>query len=147
MKTFLPKASEIQPRWVVIDCQDQILGKVAARVATILRGKDKPTFTPHMDTGDHVIVINAEKIAVTGSKLSQKFYYNHSGYKGGMHKESLKEMLASHPERVMEHAVKCMLPKNKLADRIFHKMHVYKGAEHPHTAQKPEPIAVDPRRK
>ncbi|MBI2944308.1 MAG: 50S ribosomal protein L13 [Candidatus Wallbacteria bacterium] len=147
MKTYLPKIEEIQPRWLLIDCDGQILGKVAARVATILRGKHKPTFTPHMNTGDHVVVINAEKIAVTGSKMSDKFYFEYSGYKGGMKSKSLKELLASHPERVIEHAVKCMLPKNKLADRIFLKMHVYKGTQHPHSAQKPEAVPVDPRKK
>jgi large subunit ribosomal protein L13 len=145
MKTYLPKVGEIQPRWVLVDCEGQILGRVAARVASIIRGKNKVTFTPHLDTGDHVVVINAEKICTTGNKLQTKMYYNYSGYKGGLKATSLKEMLASHPERVLEHAVKCMLPKNKLGRKIFLNMHVYAGSEHPHAAQKPEPIAIDTR--
>ena len=138
MKSFMANPSNIERKWFVVDAADKTLGRMAAEVAKILRGKHKPTFTPHMDTGDHVIVINADKIKVTGKKLQQKIYYNHSDYVGGMKETTLKEMLAKKPERVIELAVKGMLPKGPLGRQMYTKLHVYAGPEHDHAAQKPE---------
>ena len=138
MKTFMASPSTIDRKWYVVDATNMTLGRLASEVAKILRGKNKPIFTPHIDTGDYVIIVNAEKIKVTGKKLDQKIYYHHSDYVGGMKETTLREMLAKKPEKVVELAVKGMLPKGPLGREMFTKLHVYAGAEHPHTAQKPE---------
>ena len=128
----------MERKWYVVDATGYTLGRLASEVAKVLRGKNKPIFTPHIDTGDYVIIVNAEKIKVTGKKLDQKIYYHHSDYVGGMKETTLREMLAKKPEKVVELAVKGMLPKGPLGREMFTKLHVYAGAEHPHTAQKPE---------
>ena len=138
MNTFVPGAAAIERKWFVVDAEGKTLGRLATEVARILRGKHKPIFTPYLDTGDYVIVVNAEKVKVTGKKLDQKIYYHHSGYVGGMKETTLKEMLAKKPERVMEHAVKGMLPKGPLGRQMYKKLFVYVGPEHKHAAQKPE---------
>ncbi len=138
MNTFMASPATIDRKWYVVDAAGMTLGRLASEVASILRGKNKPTFTPHMDTGDYVIVINAEKIAVTGRKLDQKIYYRHSDYVGGMKQETLKEKLKKKPESVIEHAVKGMLPKGPLGRQMYRKLYVYAGPEHKHAAQKPE---------
>ncbi len=138
MKTFMASPATIERKWYVIDAEGKTLGRLASEVARILRGKNKPIFTPHMDTGDYVIIVNAEKIKVTGKKLGQKIYYRHSDYVGGMKETTLKEMLAKKPERVMELAVKGMLPKGPLGRQMYKKLFVYAGPEHKHAAQKPE---------
>ena len=138
MKTFMASPATIDRKWYVVDATGLTLGRLASEVASILRGKNKPIFTPHMDTGDYVIVINAEKIAVTGRKLDQKIYYRHSDYVGGMKQETLKEKLKKKPESVIEHAVKGMLPKGPLGRQMYRKLYVYAGPEHKHAAQKPE---------
>ena len=138
MKSYVATASSIERKWYVVDATGHTLGRLASEVAKVLRGKNKPTFTPSMDTGDYVIVINAEKIKVTGKKLDQKIYYRHSEYVGGMKESTLRELLAKKPERVIELAVKGMLPKGPLGRAMLTKLHVYAGAEHPHAAQKPE---------
>ena len=130
--------AKIERKWYVVDATGLTLGRLASEVAKVLRGKNKPEFTPHVDTGDYVIVINAEKIAVTGKKLDQKIYYHHSDYVGGMKETTLREMMAKKPERVIELAVKGMLPKGPLGRQMYTKLHVYAGAEHDHAAQKPE---------
>lgn len=132
--------AKIERKWYVVDAEGQTLGRLASEVAKVLRGKNKPVFTPHIDTGDYVIVINAEKITVTGKKLDQKIYYNHSEYVGGMKETTLREMMAKKPEKVIELAVKGMLPKGPLGRSMITKLHVYAGAEHPHAAQKPEEL-------
>ena len=137
--------SIIVRNWYVVDAADKTLGRLAAEVAKILRGKHKPTFTPHMDTGDHVIVINADKVVLTGKKLVQKTYFRHSGYLGGASFTTAGEMLAKNPVRMVELAVKGMIPHNRLGSRIFTKLHVYAGAEHPHAAQKPEVLEINVR--
>ena len=137
-KTYSAKPLEVERKWYVIDAEGEILGRLATRVANILRGKNKPEYTPNVDTGDFVIVVNAEKIAVTGKKLDQKIYYHHSDYVGGMKETTLREMMAKKPERVIELAVKGMLPKGPLGRQMYTKLHVYAGAEHAHAAQKPE---------
>ena len=138
MKTYMANPDKIERKWYVVDAEGQTLGRLAAEVAKVLRGKNKPEFTPHIDTGDNVIVINAEKIKVTGKKLDQKVYYHHSDYVGGMKETTLREMMAKKPEQVIELAVKGMLPKGPLARTMIKKLHVYAGAEHAHQAQKPE---------
>ncbi|MBD5158265.1 MAG: 50S ribosomal protein L13 [Butyrivibrio sp.] len=138
MKTFMASPSTIERKWYVVDATGYTLGRLASEVAKVLRGKNKPTYTPGMDTGDYVIVVNAEKISVTGKKLDQKIYYNYSGWIGGLKETTLREMLAKHPERVIEHAVKGMLPKGPLGREMYTKLHVYVGPEHKHAAQKPE---------
>ena len=138
MKTFMASPSTIERKWYVVDASAYTLGRLASEVAAVLRGKNKPTFTPHMDTGDYVIVVNAEKVKTTGKKLDQKIYYRHSGYVGGMKETTLKEMMEKKPERVIELAVKGMLPKGPLGRTMYTKLHVYAGAEHAHQAQKPE---------
>lgn len=138
MNTFMASPSTIERKWYVVDAEGQTLGRLAAEVAKVLRGKNKPEFTPHIDTGDNVIVINAEKIKVTGKKLDQKVYYHHSDYVGGMKETTLREMMAKKPEQVIELAVKGMLPKGPLGRTMIKKLHVYAGAEHAHQAQKPE---------
>ncbi|WP_277293575.1 50S ribosomal protein L13 [Veillonella montpellierensis] len=143
--TFMANASTIERKWYVVDAEGKTLGRLAAEVAKVLRGKHKPTFTPHVDTGDYVIVINAEKIRLTGKKLLQKTYFRHSGYVGGTRFIPVADMLAKQPERVVEIAVKGMLPKNKLGAQMYCKLNVYAGAEHPHAAQKPEVLEIDVR--
>ncbi|SRR5690554_3806988 len=138
MRTFMANAQNIERKWYVVDAEGQTLGRLASEVAAILRGKHKPTFTPHVDTGDHVIIINAEKIKLTGKKWTDKIYYHHSGHPGGLKKRTAKEMLERSPEKMLELAVKGMLPKNSLGRKMFKKLHVYAGSEHPHQAQKPE---------
>ena len=138
MKTYMANPDKIERKWYVVDAEGQTLGRLAAEVAKVLGGKNKPEFTPHIDTGDNVIVINAEKIKVTGKKLDQKVYYHHSDYVGGMKETTLREMMAKKPEQVIELAVKGMLPKGPLGRTMIKKLHVYAGAEHAHQAQKPE---------
>ena len=138
MKTFMASTAHVDRTWYVVDATDQTLGRLASEVAKVLRGKNKPIFTPHIDTGDYVIVINAEKIKVSGKKLDQKVYYHHSDYVGGMKETTLKEMLNKKPEKVIELAVKGMLPKGPLGRQMFTKLHVYAGPDHKHEAQKPE---------
>ncbi len=140
MKTFMASPSTIERKWYVVDAAEYTLGRLASEVAKVLRGKNKPTYTPHIDTGDNVIIINAEKISVSGKKLDQKIYYHHSDYVGGMKEATLREMLAKKPEKVIELAVKGMLPKGPLGREMYTKLHVYAGAEHPHAAQKPETL-------
>lgn len=135
--TYMAKASDIERKWFVVDADGQTLGRLASEVASILRGKHKPTYTPHVDTGDHVIIINAEKIKLTGKKLSDKIYYRHSGYVGGLKSRTAGEMLSTRPEKMIELAVFGMLPKNKLGRQMAKKLHVYRGSEHPHEAQQP----------
>jgi large subunit ribosomal protein L13 len=137
--------SEIERKWFVVDAADQVLGRLATRVATILRGKHKPTFTPHLDMGDHVIVVNAEKVHLTGRKLRDKMYRWHTGYIGALREVSAETMLRTHPERVIEWAVQGMLPKNRLGRAMAKKLKVYRGTAHPHEAQRPEPLATGPR--
>ena len=143
MKTYQAKPLEVEREWLVIDAQDQVLGRVAAKAAMLLKGKHKPQYTPHVDTGDFVIVINADKIKVTGTKITSKEYYRHSGYPGGLKCETFAEAMAKHPERVVEHAVQGMLPKNTLGRAMGRKLKVYAGAEHPHAAQKPRKIEME----
>lgn len=138
MKTFLANPATIERKWYVVDAEGKTLGRLASEIAKVLRGKNKPTFTPHMDTGDYVIVVNADKVKVTGKKLEQKIYYHHSDYVGGMKETTLKVMLADKPERVIELAVKGMLPKGPLGRQMYKKLFVYAGPEHKHAAQKPE---------
>ncbi|EOS24533.1 50S ribosomal protein L13 [Lachnospiraceae bacterium 3-1] len=138
MKTFVPSAAAVERKWYVVDAEGKTLGRLASEIARVLRGKHKPIFTPYMDTGDYVIVVNAEKIKVSGKKLKQKIYYHHSGYVGGMKETTLKEMLAKKPERVLELAVRGMLPKGPLGRQMYKKLFVYAGPEHKHAAQKPE---------
>jgi large subunit ribosomal protein L13 len=142
MKTYTAKPGEIERRWYVVDAEGQNLGRLATRIADTLRGKNKPQFTPHVDTGDFVVVVNAEKIAVTGKKLDEKIYYRHSGYPGGLKQRTLREQLDRRPTEVLRTAVKGMLPKNKLAARQLTKLKIYAGPEHPHTAQAPQPLEV-----
>ncbi|MEG3437393.1 50S ribosomal protein L13 [Pannus brasiliensis CCIBt3594] len=142
-KTPLPNPDTLEQKWYVIDAADQRLGRLATEVAMILRGKNKPTFTPHLDTGDFVIVINAEKVAVTGKKRQQKVYRRDSGRPGGMKVETFDKLQKRIPERIVEHAVRGMLPKNSLGRKLFTKLKVYKGSEHPHQAQKPEVLALN----
>ena len=138
MKTYMANPDKIERKWYVVDAEGQTLGRLASEVAKVLRGKNKPEYTPHIDTGDYVIVINAEKIAVTGKKLQQKMYYHHSDYVGGMKETTLAEMMAKKPEMVVELAVKGMLPKGPLGRQMYKKLFVYAGPEHKHAAQKPE---------
>lgn len=145
MKTFMASPSTIDRKWYVVDATGCTLGRLSSEVAKVLRGKNKAIFTPHIDTGDYVIVINADKIKVTGKKLDQKIYYRHSDYVGGMKETTLREMLNKKPERVIELAVKGMLPKGPLGRQMLSKLHVYAGAEHPHAAQKPEVYEISKR--
>jgi large subunit ribosomal protein L13 len=138
LRTFSIKAEEVQKEWFEVDAAGKNLGRLASEIARILTGKHKPTFTPHIDMGDHVVVINAEQVVLTGKKLTDKFYWRHSGYPGALRLVSAKDMLKRHPERVIEHAVKGMLPNNKLRDVRLGKLKVYAGATHPHGAQKPQ---------
>jgi len=138
IKTHVTKPADIKRQWFVVDAEGQTLGRLATRIATILRGKHKPTYSPHLDTGDFVIVLNCEKIVVTGNRLDDKIYYSHSGFMGGLKSITLREQLAKYPERPIKSAVKGMLPKNVLGREMMRKMKVYVGSEHPHAAQKPE---------
>ncbi len=142
MKSFMASPATIERKWYVIDAEGQTLGRLSSEIAKILRGKNKPTYTPFVDTGDNVIVVNAEKIKVTGKKMDQKIYYNHSDYPGGMRETTLKEMLDKKPTDVISLAVKGMLPKGPLGRSMITKLHVYAGAEHPHAAQKPEVLEI-----
>ncbi len=141
-KTYIPKATEIERRWYVVDAEGQTLGRLATQIATIIRGKHKPSYTPHLDVGDYVIVVNAEKVHVTGNKEEQKFYYRHSGYPGGFRSTSLRDQLAKHPERVIETAVKGMIPHTNLGRDQLKKLKVFAGPNHPHAAQQPKPLEI-----
>ncbi|MDX2098783.1 MAG: 50S ribosomal protein L13 [Leptolyngbyaceae cyanobacterium bins.59] len=141
-KTFVPPQESLERKWYVVDAADQRLGRLASEVAMVLRGKNKPTYTPHMDTGDFVIVVNAEKVAVTGKKRTQKVYRRHSGRPGGMKTETFAKLQARIPERIVEHAIQGMLPKNSLGRQLFTKLKVYAGPDHPHQSQKPETLTI-----
>ena len=142
MKTYTAKPQDIRREWHLVDATDKTLGRLATEVARRLRGKHKPTFTPHMDTGDHIVVVNAEKIKVTGAKMTDKFYHRHTGYIGNLKSISLDKLLATHPERAIQYAVKGMMPKNPLGRAMLKKLHVYAGPKHPHAAQQPEPLEL-----
>ncbi|MDO8546496.1 MAG: 50S ribosomal protein L13 [Nitrospirales bacterium] len=141
-RTYSAKEADITRKWYVVDAEGKTLGRLATQVAIVLRGKHKPTFTPHVDTGDHVIVVNAEKIHLTGDKVRQKTYYRHSGYPGGLKSETVKDLLERKPYVIVERAIKGMLPKTKLGKQIGRKLNVYAGPTHPHKAQQPEALAV-----
>ena len=143
--TFMANPATVERKWYVVDAEGKTLGRLAAEVAKVLRGKNKPTFTPHVDTGDHVIVLNADKVVLTGKKLVQKTYFRHSGYPGGTTFTTAGKMLETRPERVVEMAVKGMLPKNSLGRKMYTKLKIYAGAEHPHAAQKPEVLEINVR--
>ncbi len=140
MSTFIAKKDEIERNWVLVDARDKVLGRLAADVASILRGKTKPTYTPHTDVGDFVVIINAEKVILTGRKLEQKTYYRHSGYMGGLKSRTARQLMEKNPEEIIRHAVKGMLPKNSLGRSMFKKLKVYAGETHPHEAQQPKEI-------
>ena len=142
MGTFMAKAEDVERKWYVIDATGLPLGRLASETAKILKGKNKPIYTPHVDTGDYVIIVNAEKVAFSGQKLDQKIYFRHSEYVGGAKYTKLRDMLARKPEFVVEHAVRGMIPHGALGDKMFKKLHVYAGAEHPHAAQKPEELTL-----
>ncbi len=141
-KTYMAKPGEVQQEWYVVDATDKILGRLSTEIARVLRGKHKPEYTPHVDVGDFIIVINAEKVKVTGRKLDQKLYYRHTGYPGGLKSITLRRQLEKFPERVIEAAVKGMLPRGPLGRQMFKKLKVYAGPNHPHEAQQPEPLAL-----
>ncbi|MEE2831246.1 MAG: 50S ribosomal protein L13 [Candidatus Latescibacterota bacterium] len=140
-KTFTPRAGDIERQWFVVDAEGKTLGRLASQIAHILRGKHKPTYSPHMDLGDHIVVINAEKIRVTGRKAEQKVYYRHTGYPGGLRTTTYEDMLGKHPERILRIAVKGMLPNNILGRQMFKKLRVYAGPEHEHAAQQPQALS------
>ena len=142
MKTVVPKKDQVELKWYVIDANDQVLGRLACQVAILLRGKHKPQFTPHLDLGDHVIVVNAEKLKVTGRKADQKQYTRYSGYPGGLHVRDYARIMQKYPERIFKKAVKGMLPKNRLGRKIFKKLKIYTGPNHPHQAQNPEIFSI-----
>ena len=142
MSTYTPKPGEITRQWLVIDANDVVLGRLASHAAALLRGKHKPQFAPHVDVGDFVVIINADKIRVTGNKAEDKRYYRHSGFPGGLKSETFNEAMAKHPERVIEHAVKGMLPKNTLGREMYRKLKVYAGPNHPHAAQQPQVLDI-----
>lgn len=142
MKTFSAKPQEVKREWYVIDATDKVLGRVATEVALRLRGKHKPEYTPHVDTGDHIVIINAEKIAVTGNKEEGKIYYRHTGYPGGIKDVNVRELREKHPTRILENAVRGMMPKNPLGRAMLKKLHIYAGAEHKHTAQQPQVLEL-----
>ena len=143
MKTYSPKPEHIERRWYVVDASDQVLGRIASEVAALLRGKHKPIFAPHMDTGDHVIVINADKVVLTSDKADKKMVYRHSGYPGGLKTQSFADAQAKKPEEAVRRAVRGMLPKNRLGRQMLTKLKVYAGPTHPHSAQQPTPYAID----
>jgi large subunit ribosomal protein L13 len=140
MSTFIAKKDEVERNWVLVDAKDKVLGRLAADVASILRGKTKPTYTPHIDVGDFVVIINADKVKLTGRKLEQKKYYHHSGYMGGLRERTARQVMEKKPEEIIKHAVKGMLPKNSLGRSMFKKLKVYTGENHPHEAQQPQAI-------
>ena len=142
MKSFIAKPAEVERKWYVVDADGKTLGRLASEVASVLRGKNKPTYTPHVDCGDYVIVINAEKVVVTGKKRSNKIYKKHTGYPGGLREITFDKLQQKKPEEIIRHAVKGMLPDGKLGRQMFKKLKVYAGAEHPHTAQKPETLEI-----
>ncbi|ANZ37633.1 MULTISPECIES: 50S ribosomal protein L13 [Actinomycetes] len=142
MRTYSPKPGEVTRTWHVIDAQDVVLGRLATQAATLLRGKHKPTYAPHVDTGDFVVIINADKVALTGSKRDQEFQYRHSGFPGGLRKQSFGEVLDTRPDRLVEKAIKGMLPKNRLGRQIANKLKVYSGPNHPHAAQQPQAFEI-----
>ena len=142
MRTYSPKAGEVNRAWHVIDAQDVVLGRLATQAATLLRGKHKPTYAPHVDTGDFVVIINADKVALTGAKRDQAFQYRHSGFPGGLRKQSFGEVLDTRPDRLVEKAIKGMLPKNRLGRQIANKLKVYSGPNHPHAAQQPQAFEI-----
>lgn len=142
MKTFIAKENQVDKKWHLVDAQGKTLGRMASRIATILQGKHRPIYTPHVDTGDYVVVINARKVRLTGKKLEEKAYQRFSGYPGGLKIIPLKEMLERHPDRVVRLAVRRMLPKTKLGERMLEKLKIYDGTEHPHTAQRPVELAI-----
>lgn len=143
MRTWTVRPGDIERNWYVIDASDVVLGRLATKIATVLRGKHRPQYTPHADCGDHIIVINAEKVRVTGGKEEKKMYHRHTGYIGGLKSTTLGKMRATHPERIIENAVKGMMPKNPLGRAMLGKLKVYAGSEHPHTAQKPQTLNLD----
>jgi large subunit ribosomal protein L13 len=147
VRTYSPKADELTHAWHVIDAEDVVLGRLATQVATLLRGKHKPTYAPHMDTGDFVVIVNAEKVALTGNKRDQAFVYRHSGFPGGLRKRSFGEMLDKQPERLLEKTIKGMLPHNRLGRAMASKLKVYAGPNHPHAAQKPQPFELNDKSK
>jgi len=140
MKSYMAKKDEVPRRWFVVDAQGKILGRLASRIAMVLRGKNKPEFTPHLDTGDFVVVVNADQVTLTGKKLDQKMYYRHSGYMGGIKETSARQLLKKKPEEVLRHAVRGMLPKNSLGRHQLKKLKIYIGSEHPHESQQPVPL-------
>ena len=142
MKTFMEKAENVQRDWYVVDATDQVLGRMASQIAAILRGKNKPTFTPHVDCGDHVIVLNAEHLVMTGKKLDQKKYYSHSGYVGGLKETKYRDLMQRKPEFVVYEAVRRMLPKGPLGRKMLTKLRIYRGSEHPHEAQQPQALEL-----
>ncbi len=142
-KTYYPKEHEIKREWLVVDAEGKVLGRLASQVASVLRGKHKPCFTPHVDTGDFVVIVNAEKIRLSGKKAETKTYFSHSGYLGGERFRQFKNVIQEHPERVIEHAVKGMLPHNTLGKQLLKKLKIYSGPEHPHAAQQPKPLEVE----
>jgi len=142
LKTLTPKLDDVQHKWYVVDATDQVLGRLASKVAHILRGKHKPQYAPHLDLGDHVVIINAEKIRLTGKKAQQKFYYRHTGYPGGLRSRNFSELIKKDAAFVVDHAVRGMLPHNKLGRKMIKKLNIYVGSDHPHIAQKPEKLEV-----
>jgi len=142
VKSFTPRTADIQRAWFVVDADGLTVGRLATRIATVLRGKHKPTYTPHADMGDHVIVINASKVRFTGNKTEQKVYYRHTGWKGGLKETTAKEVFEKHPERVIESAVRGMLPHTSLGRQMFRKLKIYAAADHPHAAQQPQPLSL-----
>jgi large subunit ribosomal protein L13 len=147
VRTYTPKAGEVTHAWHVIDAEDVVLGRLATQVATLLRGKHKPTYAPHIDTGDFVVIVNAEKVALTGNKRDQAFVYRHSGFPGGLRKRSFGEMLDNQPDRLLEKTIKGMLPHNRLGRAMASKLKVYAGPNHPHAAQQPQPFVLSDRSK
>jgi len=142
VKTYVPKQGELEKKWFIIDAEGKVLGRVAVEAAKLLRGKHKPQYTPYLDTGDHVIVINADKVRVTGTKVAEKMYYHHSGYKGGLRELTYRQLTEKHPTRAMELAIKGMLPHNRLGRELARHFRIYAGSEHPHEAQNPQPYEV-----
>jgi large subunit ribosomal protein L13 len=142
MKTVFANAATVRRDWYVVDATDKTLGRLASEVAFRLRGKHKPVYTPHFDAGDHIVIVNAEKIRVTGRKLGDKLYHHHTGYMGGLKTTTLEKLLAEHPERVLQFAIKGMLPKNPLGRQMFRKLHIFAGPKHPHAAQQPKALAI-----
>ncbi len=143
MKTFSAKKEDVEPKWYIVDANGEVLGRLASKVATILRGKHKPTFTPHVDTGDFVVIINAEKVRLTGNKMKDKTYYHHTGFPGGIRSITAEKLLKKNPTEVLKKAIKGMLPKNSLGRQIFKKAKIYVSTDHPHAAQQPEALALN----